>query len=115
MSEWKIVTGDEKLQQEIEELKTTFDKWFNSYWSDKCTKEQMLSENSPLQTAYYKMTKTLDEVKEKYPLYAKETCDFCNKYVDIWIESRIYSLDDSRVCICKDCIEKLQELFQQIK
>lgn len=66
MLKWEIKNGDDKLKEEIERMKSTFDKWYeNSGWVKTCSKEKMLNENSPLEHVYYKMTKTFEEVMKK--------------------------------------------------
>lgn len=109
MLKWEIKNGDDKLRHEIKRQKEGFDRWFSSYWDTKCSREKMLSENSPIEHVYYKMCKTFDEVKEKYPFEAKEQCSSCGEYVDEWIETS-FSFCDEYGCgmsLCKDCSEKL--------
>lgn len=111
MLEWKIVTGDEKLEKEIERVKNSFDSWFDKYWKDVISKEKMLSEDSPVLHVYYKMCKSEDEIKKKFPLEAMEECSSCGKYVDKWIETR-FSFCNEYGCgmtLCKDCAEKLRD------
>lgn len=112
MSNWKIVTGDEKLKAEIEYQKNSFDEWFNVYWGKHITKEEMLSEDSPVPPIYYKLTKTFEEVKEKYPLSAREDCDTCGNNVDTWIE---IELDEDKVYFCEKCVTEFNILFEKRK
>lgn len=109
MLKWTVAIGDEKLKREIERVKRDFDKWFSNYWDSRCSKEKMLSETSPVEHIYYKMCKSFEEVKEKYPYEAKERCSSCGKHVDEWIETS-FSFCDEYGCgmsLCKDCTEKL--------
>ena len=113
--EWKIVTGDEKLRREIQKCKDTFESWFGSYWARNCTREKMLSPDSPIEHVYYKMCKSFDEVKEKYPLEATERCSSCGKDVSEWIETS-FSFCDEYGCgmtLCKDCAEILHKKIHE--
>lgn len=116
MLKWKIKNGDDKLRKEIQNTKDTFDKWFNDYWARQCTKEKMLSENSPVEHVYYKMTKSFEEVKKKYPLNAKQQCSSCGKYVNKWIETE-FSFCNEYGCgmsLCKKCGDKLKDLIDKL-
>ena len=53
------MTGDEKLEKEIQRCKETFDSWFNNYWASRCSREKMLSPESPVEHVYYKMCKRI--------------------------------------------------------
>jgi hypothetical protein len=111
MLEWKVNNEDKKLKTIIKNTKDGFDSWFNSYWSHKCSKETMLSKESPLEHVYYKMCKPIKEIKKKYPLEGKEQCSSCGKYVDEWIETS-FSFCDEYGCgmsLCKECAKKLYE------
>ena len=113
--EWKIVTGDEKLRIEIQKCKDTFENWFNGHWSKRCTREKMLSEDSPIEHVYYKMCKSFDEVKEKYPLEATERCSSCGKDVSEWIETS-FSFCDEYGCgmtLCRECAETLHKKIHE--
>lgn len=119
MLEWKIVTGDEKLKKIIEDTKKNFDAWFKVHWANRVSRETMLSPESPLEHVYYKMCKPFEEVKEKYPHEAKESCSSCGKLTDIWIETS-FSFCHEYGCgmnLCPKCagilkkrIEKMQAL-----
>lgn len=112
---WKIKIGNEKLRKEIERTKKEFDEWYNNFWSEKCSKEKMLSEESPVKHVYYKVIKTFDEVKKEYPLEAKQQCLSCKKYVDTWIESEFDVEEYScGLTFCKNCIDKLYKMFNNI-
>lgn len=109
--EWKIKNGDEKLRETIEYTKSTFEQWYIKHWEKRCTREAMLSEDSPLEHIYYKMTKSFEEVKEKYPYEALEECSSCGNYVDKWIETD-FSFCGEYGCgmsLCKECFDKLTE------
>lgn len=114
---WKIVTGDEKLKNAIKRLKETFDKWFYEHWLHKISREEMLSPNSPLPHIYYKMCKTPEEVKEKFPYEALETCSSCGETTDIWIETE-FSFCDEYGCgmkLCPDCARELGEKIKELQ
>ena len=107
--EWKIVTGDEKLKKTIQNCKDTFDNWFKCYWADRVSREVMLSPESPCEHVYWKMCRTFDEVKEKYPLEAKEQCSSCEEYVDKWLETE-FSFCHEYGCgmvLCEKCAKEL--------
>ena len=107
--EWKVMTGDEKLEKEIQRCKETFDSWFNNYWASRCSREKMLSPESPIEHVYYKMCKTFDEVKEKYPLSAKEECSSCGERIDRWLETS-FSFCNEYGCgmvLCEKCAKDL--------
>lgn len=117
MLKWEIKNGDDKLRKEIEGTKNSFDKWYeSSSWSKTHTKEEMLSENSPLEHVYYKMMKSFDEVKEKYPYKALECCSSCEKYVDRWMETSFSFCNeyDCRMVLCKVCANKIKEISEKI-
>lgn len=110
MLKWKIEIGNEKLSKEIERVKNMFDKWFEDCWSDKCTKEEMLSEKSPLKHVYYKMTKSFDEVKKEFPYEAIEECLACGKDVDEWIAVSYEHYDKTyKINLCKKCANELKQ------
>jgi hypothetical protein len=116
MLKWEIKNGDDKLKEIIQNTKDTFEGWFKNSWSRTCTREKMLSENSPLEHVYYKMTKSLKEVKEKYPHEALERCSSCDKYVDKWIETS-FSFCDEYGCgmsLCKECANKLKDSINKM-
>lgn len=109
MLEWTIKNGDDKLKEEITRTRNGFDSWFETLWSNRCTRERMLSEDSPLQHVYYKMTKPFEEVKEMYPNEAKQECSDCGEYVSKWIETE-FSFCDEYGCgmsLCEDCVDKM--------
>lgn len=116
MLKWEIKNGDEKLKEEINRVKNDFDNWFNNSWAKRCTREQMLSKNSPLQHVYYKMTKSPEEIKEKYPYETLQKCSSCGEYVDIWIETE-FSFCNEYGCgmtLCKKCVNELKNLIDRI-
>lgn len=116
MLKWRIRNGDDKLKDEIQRTKDGFDNWFKSGWEKRCTREKMLSEDSPLEHVYYKMTKTLEEIKEKYPYEALERCSDCGEYVDRWIETD-FSFCDEYGCgmsLCKECADKIKKLIAEL-
>jgi len=59
------------------------------------------------------MTKTFEEVKEKYPNEALRICSSCGKHVDKWVQS-LYHDYDSEISLCKECVEKLNDLVKSI-
>lgn len=112
MLEWKITNADEKMQQEIQRCKETFDDWFyrQTDWHKRITKEEFLSENSPLPRVYYKMCKTPDENKERFGKSFMENCSSCGALTDTWIETS-FSFCDEYGCgmsLCKECAKALQ-------
>lgn len=113
--EWKVMTGDQKLRQEIKRQKNSFESWFGHYWANKITREEMLSPNSPVEHVCYKLCKTFDEIKEKYPLEAKEECSSCGEFVDKWIETSFSFCHEygCRMCLCEKCIDKLQNTINE--
>lgn len=114
---WKIVTGDEKLKNTIERLKETFDRWFNEYWAHKISREEMLSPSSPLPHIYYKMCKTPEEIKEKFPYEVQETCSSCGETTDIWIETD-FSFCNEYGCgmkLCPDCAKELKKKITELQ
>ncbi|MDP4147468.1 MAG: hypothetical protein Q8936_23870 [Bacillota bacterium] len=117
MLKWIVKNGDDKLRENIQETKDNFDKWFNLYWIKRMTKEQMLSENSPVPHVYYRMTKTFEEVKNKYPLDAQEKCSCCDRYVDKWLETSFSFCDEYKcgMSLCFECAEHLHDLIVKIK
>lgn len=116
MLEWEIKTGDEKLRNEIKRCKDGFDGWFNSCWAKRCSKEKMLSENSPVPHVYYKVCKPFQEVKENFPYAALEKCSSCGNYVDKWIETS-FSFCDEYGCgmsLCTQCANKLKNVIEKL-
>lgn len=116
MLEWKVKTGDEKLKESIHRCKETFESWFNNYWAHKCTRETMLSDKSPVEHVYYKMTKTFNEIKQKYPYEAKECCSSCGDDVYIWIETSFSFCDEygCRMKLCKKCAKNLSNMIDKL-
>ena len=117
MLKWKIGRGDEKLKKEIQRCKDSFDSWFNNYWSHRVSREVMLSPQSPCEHVYWKMCRTFDEVKKKYPLDAKECCSSCGKYTDIWIETS-FSFCNEYGCgmsLCPKCADILKRKIEQLQ
>ena len=107
MLEWKIKDGDTKLKNEIAKLKDTFDSWFNPHWSKTCSREKMLSDESPVLHVYYQMTKSLEEIKEAYPLSAMQLCSSCGNYVGKWVETKFSFCNeyDCGISLCKECLD----------
>lgn len=118
MLKCEVKTGDDKLREEIERVKNMFDKWFETTWSNRCTREQMLSEKSPVEHIYYKMTKSFDEVKRKYPYEAKEECSSCGEYFDNWMQLDFsfynWSDDIHTLNLCKECANKLKNGIEEV-
>lgn len=113
---WKIKTGDEKLEEEIQRTKESFEHWFRDCWAHRCSREQMLSPDSPLEHVYYKMCKTFEEVKEKYPEEALEKCSSCGEYTSLWLETA-FSFCDEYGCgmaLCPKCADKLKAKIEQM-
>ncbi len=113
---WEIKNGDDKLKNDIERTKNNFESWFQMHWAKDCSREKMLSENSPVEHVYYEMTKTFEEVKEKYPLSALESCSSCGKYVDKWIETS-FSFCSAYGCglsLCKECANELKKKIDEL-
>ena len=117
MLNWKIKNGDEKLKEEVERTKKDFDDWFASTWGRKMSKEDFLSEQSPVECVYYKMTKSLEEIKKEFPYSALEGCRDCGECVDEWIEAE-FSFCNEYGCgikLCKSCAVKLIKLVDVMK
>jgi hypothetical protein len=116
MLKWQIKNGDDKLRITIQKTKDTFDEWYKNCWGKQYTREVMLSEKSPIEHVYYKITKTFDEIKEKYPYEALQQCSDCGKYVDKWIETEFSFCDeyDCGMSLCKECASKLINLIKEI-
>lgn len=117
MLNWKIKNGDEKLRAEIKRVKGNFEGWFESSWSKRVSREEMLSEQSPVEHVYYKMIKSEEEIKKKFPYEALECCSDCGEYVDEWIESE-FSFCEEYNCgmvLCKECASKLVKLVDIMK
>ena len=116
MLKWEIKNGDDKLREDINYTKTSFDEWFSIYWQRECTREKMLSEESPVYHLYYKMTKTFEEIKKEYPYDALQQCSSCEEYVDKWIETK-FSFCNEYNCgmsLCKKCADELSNLTNKI-
>jgi hypothetical protein len=116
MLKWQVKNGDDKLRSEIERVKAEFDGWYKNHWEKNCSREKMLSENSPVTHIYYKMTKTFKEIKEKYPYEALKQCSSCGKYVNKWIETE-FSFCNEYGCgmsLCKECAEKIAKKFNSM-
>lgn len=114
MLKWRIRTGDEQLKENIRDLRDSFEEWFETYWKDSCSKQVMLSEKSPVLHVYYKMTKSLDEIKRKFPYEALTQCSSCDEYVNMWIETTLNVCDEKhRVCFCKDCAENINNTIKE--
>ena len=64
---------------------------------------------SPVEHIYYKMCKTFDEVKEIYPLSAKEECSSCGEHVDRWLETSFSFCNEygCRMVLCEKCAKDL--------
>ncbi len=117
MLKWEIKNGDDKLKAEIKRVKDGFDDWYKSCWEKRCSKEVMLSENSPVEHVYYKMTKTFEEIKEKYPYETLQPCSSCGKTVDKWIKTEFSFCNeyDCGISLCKECVGKLKELADKMQ
>lgn len=116
MLKWEIKNGDDKLTLEIQRMKSEFDSWYEGCWSKRCTRERMLSEDSPVKHVYYKMVKTFDEIKKEYPYEALERCSDCGDHVDKWIETE-FSFCNEYSCgmyLCKDCAEKVKIVINKM-
>lgn len=111
---WEIKNGDDELRNEIKHKKKTFDKWFERCWSNRCTKEKMLSKDSPSQWTYYLMTKPIDEIKKRFQGAGVCQCSSCGEYVGEWIETEICSEfcsdNGCKLVLCKECFSKLKKL-----
>ena len=113
---WNIKTGDEKLAETIQRTKDTFDSWFSNYWAHRCSREQMLSPASPLEHVYYKMCKSFEEVKEKFPEEALERCSSCGEMTDLWLETS-FSFCDEYGCgmsLCPKCAKGLKLKIEEM-
>ena len=116
MLKWKIKNGDDKLKESIKNTKHSFESWYKIRWATICSREVMLSEKSPVPLVYYKMTKTFEEVKQKYPYEALQRCSSCGEYVDKWIETE-FSFCDEHGCsmsLCKECANKIKDLVEKM-
>ena len=110
---WKLKTGDEQLQEEMSRIRSTFDDWFNNYWSKKVSREYMLGDKSPVPHIAYKMTKTFDEIKDLYPHETLLLCVSCYKYVDKCVVSNFECEEyNFEVRLCQDCVEEMSGLFK---
>lgn len=112
MIQWELKKGNKKLKEEISYWKENFNKWFDEHWSGKISKEEILSENSPVKDIYYKMTKSLEEIIEEFPYSNKEQCDFCDDYVDEWFKGTFDNLEyksgiNVSFNICSKCLEDI--------
>ena len=116
MLTWRVNNGDDMLKKEIQRTKDNFDNWFERFWESRCTREKMLSEDSPVEYVYYKMTKTFEEVKERYPDNALERCSDCGEYVDKWVETEFSFCDeyDCGMYLCKSCVDKLVRIASEL-
>ena len=115
MLKWKVKTGDEKLKKTIQKVEDGFDSWISNFHHMSVTRGEVLSGKSKFEQVYYMMTKSLDEIKEKYPLEAKEKCSSCGEYVDRWLCAE-FSFCGEYECglnMCKDCIEKTKLIFDE--
>jgi hypothetical protein len=105
------------MTHEIKRCKETFDNWFrNSGWSKQYTKEEFLSEKSPLPYVYYKMCKSPEELKKEFGKCFKETCSSCGEQSDTWIETS-FSFCDEYGCgmnLCPKCAEKLRDKINEL-
>lgn len=116
MLEWKVVTGEEKLIRKIKDMKERFEGWFRDFWEHKCTKEQMLSPESPLPHIYALMCLPPEQVKEEYPSYFYEKCSDCGNDTAIWIETS-FSFCDEYGCgmtLCPRCARKLKRAINNM-
>ena len=116
MLDWEVMTGDQKLQIEIERTKKEFDSWFAAFWRNRVTKEQMLSPKSPVLHVYHKMCLPFDEVKKLHPSDAKEICSDCGEETDKWL-SVSFSFCDEYGCgmaLCRKCASKLRHKIDEL-
>lgn len=117
MLDWKIMTGDQKLQDNIDTTKKVFDSWFAKYWGNGCvTREQMLSPRSPVLHVYHKMCLPLDEVKKLHPSDAMEVCSDCGEETDKWLSTQ-FSFCDEYGCgmsLCPKCASKLRDKINDL-
>ena len=111
MLEWKIKNGDDKLRDEIKRVKEGFVDWFERCHASRTSLDIMLDvDKSPVKHVAYKMTKSFEEIKEKYSLDAQGRCSSCGKYIGEWIETE-FSFCDEYGCgmsLCKDCAKDLK-------
>jgi hypothetical protein len=111
MLEWKCVTAEEKLRDNVEDIKEEFDVWFNEYWSHRTTREEMLSPNSPVLHVYHKMCLPFDQVKEMYLHKSLKECSDCGEKCERWIETN-FSFCNEYGCgltLCEKCAKKLRD------
>ena len=110
MARWQIKNGDDRLKAAIKSTKDNFEQWRKSYCVAKqYSREQILNGETPLENTYYKMTKSFEEVKAKFPLETKEQCDCCKNMVDIWVEMELNLCEYScGLILCQDCVNKMK-------
>ncbi len=115
MLEWKRLTGDDMLQKEISRTKRMFNNWYESYWEHRCSLEVMLSEKSPVESVYVKMTKPFNVVKEKYPKLARVQCSSCHQYKDVVVGVGLNQCHEyaCEFNICEDCLNLLGEIIKE--
>lgn len=118
MLDWKITNEDEKMTRDIQRCKDTFDNWFytQTNWHTKYSKEEFLSEKSPLPHIYYKMCKSPEEVKREYGKCFKETCSSCGNQSDKWIETSFSFCDECGcgMALCAECAAKLRDKINEL-
>lgn len=111
--EWKLMNGDDKLRAEIKRVQNDFDLWFERYHSKRTTREEMLSDISPVPHVAHKMTKSFEWLKEKYPYESVERCNSCGEYVSDWLESEHDVEEYSfKMCVCKKCAVEMSKMFK---
>lgn len=117
MLEWKVVTGEEKFKECKRNMEERFDDWFDGFWSHKCSREVMLSPESPLPHVHALMCLPVEDAKLIYPSSYYEECSDCGRKVDIWLETD-FSFCDEYGCgmvLCHDCARKLKAEIEQLE
>ena len=118
MLEWKVMSGEKKFNKRKRDFEENFEDWFADHWRHKCSRETMLSPQSPLTHIYALMCLPIEDAKLICPSNYYEQCSDCGKSVDRWIETE-FSFCEEYGCgmgLCLECAKKLKaeiEKFEQ--
>lgn len=116
MLEWKVVTAEEKFADLKRRTEQEFDDWFNAYWASRCSRDTMLSPESPLPHVYATMCLPAEDAKLICPYNYYEVCSDCGGKTDIWLETSFSSCDEygCGMSLCPDCVRKLKAEIQRL-